>query len=221
MRTNIKQIDGTGETDGDVLTIQADGTVAAETPSGGGSGDVVGPASATDNAVARFDGTTGELIQDTDNVVIDDPGTMTMTPDADKEAIRINPPKGGSQTSMILIEDKRVGFNETGMKFVVTTQNGRIQISDFGSTRIDFQAGFKATFVSTPVSFDHTNIGDSPVDILGGLTLRAIATPADPPTDDSAIIYVKAGGGDDGDLMVKINKGGTTKTITLVDWSAA
>jgi len=140
MRTKIKQIDGTGETDGDVLTIQADGTVAAETPSGGGSGDVVGPASATDNAVARFDSTTGELIQDTDNVVIDDPGTMTMTPDADKEAIRINPPKGGSQTSMILIEDKRVGFNETGMKFVVTTQNGRIQISDFGSTRIDFQA---------------------------------------------------------------------------------
>lgn len=30
---------------------------------GGGSGDVVGPASATDNAVARFDATTGKLIQ--------------------------------------------------------------------------------------------------------------------------------------------------------------
>lgn len=31
---------------------------------GGGSGDVVGPATATDEAVARFDGTTGELLQD-------------------------------------------------------------------------------------------------------------------------------------------------------------
>lgn len=30
---------------------------------GGGSGDVVGPASATDNALARFDGTTGKLLQ--------------------------------------------------------------------------------------------------------------------------------------------------------------
>lgn len=32
--------------------------------SGGGSGDVVGPASATDNALARFDTTTGKLLQD-------------------------------------------------------------------------------------------------------------------------------------------------------------
>jgi hypothetical protein len=31
--------------------------------SGGGTGDVVGPASSTDNAVAVFDGTTGKLIQ--------------------------------------------------------------------------------------------------------------------------------------------------------------
>lgn len=30
----------------------------------GGSGDTVGPASATDNALARFDGTTGKLLQD-------------------------------------------------------------------------------------------------------------------------------------------------------------
>jgi hypothetical protein len=32
-------------------------------PGGGGSGDVVGPASATDNAIARYDGTTGKLLQ--------------------------------------------------------------------------------------------------------------------------------------------------------------
>lgn len=35
------------------------------------SGDVVGPASATDNAVARFDGTTGKLIQNS-GVIVDD-----------------------------------------------------------------------------------------------------------------------------------------------------
>lgn len=38
---------------------------------GGGSGDVVGPASATDNAVARYDSTTGKLIQNS-GVTIDD-----------------------------------------------------------------------------------------------------------------------------------------------------
>ncbi len=38
-------------------------TTIAATGGGGGSGDVVGPASSTDNAIARFDSTTGKLIQ--------------------------------------------------------------------------------------------------------------------------------------------------------------
>jgi hypothetical protein len=37
----------------------------------GGGGDVVGPASATDNAITRYDGTTGKLIQDS-NITISD-----------------------------------------------------------------------------------------------------------------------------------------------------
>ncbi len=36
------------------------------------SGDVIGPTSATDNAIARFDGTTGKLIQDSGPVIDDD-----------------------------------------------------------------------------------------------------------------------------------------------------
>lgn len=43
--------------------------------SGNSSGDVVGPASSTDNALARFDGTTGKLIQDS-SVTVDDSGNL-------------------------------------------------------------------------------------------------------------------------------------------------
>jgi hypothetical protein len=43
---------------------------------GSGSGDVVGPASATDNALARFDGTTGKLIQNSVVTVDDTTGNM-------------------------------------------------------------------------------------------------------------------------------------------------
>lgn len=39
--------------------------------SGGGSGDVVGPISSTNNAIVRFDGTTGKLIQDSATILID------------------------------------------------------------------------------------------------------------------------------------------------------
>ncbi len=42
---------------------------------GGGSGDVVGPASATDDALVRYDGATGKLIQDS-LVTMDDLGSL-------------------------------------------------------------------------------------------------------------------------------------------------
>lgn len=42
----------------------------------GGIGDVVGPSSSTDNAVARFDGTTGKVIQNS-GVIIDDSNNLT------------------------------------------------------------------------------------------------------------------------------------------------
>lgn len=41
-----------------------DGTTWIDDPSGGGSGDVVGPASSVDSHVALFDGTTGKLLKD-------------------------------------------------------------------------------------------------------------------------------------------------------------
>lgn len=47
------------------------------TPGGsGGAGDVVGPAASTDNAVTRFDGVTGKLLQNS-TVILDDAGNIT------------------------------------------------------------------------------------------------------------------------------------------------
>lgn len=70
----------TGGADGHVLTQQSDGTYAPEAPSAA-SGDVVGPSSATDNAIARYDATTGKLLQNslvtiTDTGIIDASGTV-------------------------------------------------------------------------------------------------------------------------------------------------
>lgn len=75
---------------------------------GGGSGDVVGPASATDNAVARYDGTTGKLIQNS-SVTIDDNGTTTV---------------GGT--------DERIEGNANG-EFIDFNDNGNGTIT-FGAT---------------------------------------------------------------------------------------
>ena len=73
-RTSLSSLFPKGS-DNQVITM--DGTdVVWETPSNTGTGDVVGPASATDNAVARFDTTTGLLLQNS-GVTIDDSGVIT------------------------------------------------------------------------------------------------------------------------------------------------
>lgn len=54
--------------------LKADGTFAVPPL---GTGDVVGPSSATDHAVARFDTTTGKLIQDS-VVIVSDAGAFTV-----------------------------------------------------------------------------------------------------------------------------------------------
>lgn len=52
------------------------GTVTLLASAGGASGDVVGPASATDNAIARFDLTTGKLIQNSVVTIADTTGDI-------------------------------------------------------------------------------------------------------------------------------------------------
>ena len=59
------------------ITVDAQGRItAAANGSGGGGGDVVGPASSTDNALVRFDSTTGKLIQNSVVTVADTTGNM-------------------------------------------------------------------------------------------------------------------------------------------------
>lgn len=63
--------------------------LASDFGGGGGSGDVVGPSSSTDEGIARFDGTTGKLIQDSP-ITISDAGTLTFTPTANMTCIDIS-----------------------------------------------------------------------------------------------------------------------------------
>ena len=53
------------------------------------NGDVVGPASATDNAIARFDTTTGKLIENS-LVIIDDTGSVTGVNALTVESLTVN-----------------------------------------------------------------------------------------------------------------------------------
>lgn len=106
--------------------LRADGIWAAPA-GGGGSGDVVGPASATDNAIARFDTATGKLIQNS-TVLLPDGGEITLpyvatpaVPAADKlnlfagrKASRMLPrfmgPSGLDVTLQPLMASNKIGW---------------------------------------------------------------------------------------------------------------
>lgn len=74
--------DSTGDTltlvagSGITITTDAGADSVTISASGGGTGDVVGPSSATDNAIARYDGTTGKLIQNSVVTIADTTGNM-------------------------------------------------------------------------------------------------------------------------------------------------
>ena len=65
-------IESTPVTDKEVLRLVDVGALA---------GNVIGPAASVDNAIARFDGVTGKLLDDS-NVLIDDAGNIIVSDDA-------------------------------------------------------------------------------------------------------------------------------------------
>ncbi len=69
----------------------------------GGSGDVVGPGSSTDNAVVRFEGTTGKLIQNSVVIIADTTGAITGT-----QSVQIG--VAGSATGTLLMTGTTSGI---------------------------------------------------------------------------------------------------------------
>lgn len=77
---DLSDVDTTTTAPTDTQVLAWNGTDSkwepADAATGSGSGDVVGPASSTDNAIARFDSTTGKLLQDS-SVTISDTGSLS------------------------------------------------------------------------------------------------------------------------------------------------
>ena len=89
--------------------VHADGTVG--TP--GGAGDVVGPASSTDNALVKFDSTTGKLIQQNNGVILSDSSALTGV-----ESIRL--------TNDVFLGAARIFHGQNSPESVVTANIGSL-----------------------------------------------------------------------------------------------
>jgi hypothetical protein len=85
-------------TSGQALITDGSGVLSWSTAA---SGDVYGPASATDNAVARYDGTTGKIIQNSAVTIADD-GATVIAANSTTDGLRITQVGTGNA---LLVED--------------------------------------------------------------------------------------------------------------------
>ena len=132
-----------------------------------GSGDVVGPVSSTDNAVTRYDGVTGKLVQDS-AVTIDDTGVVTA------DNLFLN----GSSIDVGSILKRRAS---TGLKF-----GGTCSINGGDNTKFDVVAG-EGTIGDFSVITAPT-ITEVPFAGATAITVTNLAT------DDNTWVYVNAAG---------------------------
>lgn len=105
------------------------------------SGDVIGPASSTDNAVVRFDGTTGKLIQNSTGVTITDGGVLTTTTNASINGVAVG--KGASSgASNTVIGDTAGNALTTAAESTLVGRSAGASVSTgSGNTLIGAYAG--------------------------------------------------------------------------------
>lgn len=93
-----------------------------------GSGDVVGPASATDNALVRFDATTGKLVQD-GTITESDAGALSGITQLDVDNVRVD---GNTLSTTNANGDLNAAPNGTGALVVPNGASGAVGLRHAG-----------------------------------------------------------------------------------------
>jgi len=146
------------------ITVSASGatwTIDNDAPSI--ANKVVGPASSTDNAVARFDATTGKLLQNSDVIITDDGFVGIGTASPDRKLV-IDGSTGSPGLSVRHTARSGGGLN-------ISSGNNRSSI--FNSDALPLRLGVVDT---TAINISSTNEVTFPVGVALGTPLSGVAT---------------------------------------------
>ena len=120
-----KTISGSSNTLSDTFTLTTTGTSGAATYNGTTlnipqypNGDVVGPGSSTDNAIVRFDGTTGKAVQNSSATIADD-GTLNVSGTVNTGTGGVYSYNGGSRYIRFNTSGTYNDFLSAGAKLVI------------------------------------------------------------------------------------------------------
>jgi len=159
---------GTGTTTPSIVAgtnISVTGTWPNQTiaATGSASGDVTGPGSSTDNAVARFDGTTGKIIQNS-SLQVNDSGEVTV---GVWKGTEVGLSYGGTGAASALQARGNILPSYTG-------NAGKVLAVNSGATDVEYiSAGGTGTVTSVAVSGGTTGLTTSggPITAAGTITL--------------------------------------------------
>lgn len=102
-----------------------------------GSGDVAGPASSTDNAIARFDGTTGKLVQNS-GVTVDDSNQVSAA------SYTATGGTAANNTMYVASNSLRLRGGTSGLAFYSTSGTEIFNASDAGAMTLGPSSGLTA-----------------------------------------------------------------------------
>jgi len=199
--------------DGKMYIKKDDGTASIVTinAGGGGSGDVVGPASATDNALARYDLTTGKLIQNS-VVIVGDTGSITGVNALTAESLVINnnTTLGSSNTDTL----------DVNARITTDLEPNANNAKDIGTNGRNWRDGFFGRTLSTvnlevtgTTSFDGSQ--GTAGQVLTSAGTGATPTWTTPTTGTVTSVSALTLGTTGTDLSSTVATGTTTPVITL------
>ena len=169
-------IDSETATNGYVLKSDGSGNASWQADTSG-TGDVVGPVSSTDNAIVRFDTTTGKLIQNS-GVIIDDSNNITGINDITCDTIDLNNINNIGGSTLV----STAYFDITGILSVdqINEYNTNVGVTVDGCLIKDGACALanNATNSTNADNVDLTTIGSDNYYILTGAPSASISTPS-------------------------------------------
>jgi hypothetical protein len=159
-------------TDGRLFYKDNGGVVQVLATKAGASGDVVGPASATDNALVRFDTTTGKLVQNSVGV-LSDAGVLTgLTGLTSSGSITFSSLTSGrvpyATTAGLLTDSANLLFDGTTLTANALTVTNAVTLSGGVANGVAYLNGSKVLTTGSALTFNGTSFGVPNIDLNNG-----------------------------------------------------